>query len=216
MPRIHFLEPLLMEVCLEDGTELNLLIERELEEYEKFYNDVKGRKAASAMDSLTGSTDQLGLDVEQSSDAGSAELGSKDVEEEIEEEEESGKTSSPDVDSSVNNDDVHPSHFPPAFSHYTYEKGNRKLMVTDLRGVYEEHEDGTSRYVFTDPVIHHKKRGTKKQLVQWTFGRPDRGEMGMKAFFDTHECNEVCRLLGLHENLLDDGGSVQKTLAILV
>ena len=74
-----------------------------------------------------------------------------------------------------------------------------KLMVVDLQGVFETYDDGTSRYVLTDPVIHKRKHGKQKQLTSWTFGRTDRGEKGMKAFFETHECNEVCRLLGLHE-----------------
>jgi hypothetical protein len=72
-------------------------------------------------------------------------------------------------------------------------------MVVDLQGVFEKYDDGTSRYVLTDPVIHKRKHGKQKQLTSWTFGRTDRGEKGMKAFFETHECNEVCRLLGLHE-----------------
>lgn len=92
---------------------------------------------------------------------------------------------------------VKASHFPQAFSHYTYEKSKKKLMVVDLQGVFEAQADGTCQYVLTDPMIHKRKLGKQKQLSQWTFGRTDRGEKGMKAFFETHECNEVCRRLGL-------------------
>lgn len=208
MPRIAFLEPFVVEVVQEDGTELNILVERQLEgKYEKFNNNmgyVKGRKKAANnnMADLVGSFNQLGLDFEGPSGGAAAGLGA--IEEGSEEEDESdgegvvfdGKASTPD---GGEYQDVQPGHFPQAFSHYTYEKSKQKLMVVDLQGVYEEYEDGTSRYVLTDPVIHKRKRGRQKQLAQWTFGRTDRGEKGMKAFFETHECNEVCRLLGLHE-----------------
>lgn len=41
MPRIHFLDPLVVEVVQEDGTELNILVEVQLEgKYEKFNNNM--------------------------------------------------------------------------------------------------------------------------------------------------------------------------------
>jgi len=214
MPRIKFLEPLVVEVVQDDGTELNILIETQLEgTYEKFNNNmgyVKGRRSSNSesnnMADLVGSFNQLGLDFERPT--GAAGLGLGAIEDESEEEEDDcddkqeggivfdSKVSAPDGGVYQH---VLPSHFPQAFSHYTYEKSKKKLMVVDLQGVFEEYDDGTKHYVLTDPVIHKRKRGRQKQLSQWTFGRTDRGEKGMKAFFDSHVCNEACRLLGLHE-----------------
>ena len=212
MPRIKFLEPLVVECVQDDGTELNILIETQLEgTYTKYNNNmgfVKGRKASNNtnnMADLVGSFNQLGLDFERPSGAGAG-LGAiaegSEEEDESDDEDDGGivfdaKKSTP--DHGEYNDVLLSSHFPQAFSHYTYEKSKKKLMVVDLQGVFEEYEDGTKQYVLTDPVIHKRKRGKQKQLTQWTFGRTDRGEKGMKAFFDSHECNEVCRLLGLHE-----------------
>lgn len=194
MPRIHFLEPLVVEVVQDDGTELNILIETQLEgEYTKFNNNmgyVKGRKKvtddSNNMADLIGSFNQLGLDFEQPSNNvgdGGGGLGAI-VEEGSEEEDDSdnenhggivfdSKAATPDRGVY---EDVRPSHFPQAFSHYTYVKSKHKLMVVDLQGVFETNADGTCRYVLTDPVIHKRKRGRQKQLVQWTFGRTDRGE----------------------------------------
>ena len=39
----------------------------------------------------------------------------------------------------------------------------------------------------------------QRETKNWTFGRTDSGEMGMKAFFDSHKCTDACKLLGLNE-----------------
>ncbi|KAJ3288812.1 hypothetical protein HDU79_004566 [Rhizoclosmatium sp. JEL0117] len=85
------------------------------------------------------------------------------------------------------------SDFPQAFSHWTYRNSNREFLVCDLQGVLD-----TTVYPpvfeFTDPAIHSsssKKRSERK------FGRTDRGKFGIIDFFKTHQCNDVCRLLGL-------------------
>lgn len=160
------------------------------------------------MGDLVGSFNQLNLDFQRPGGdlVGAADAGLGAIVEGSEDEDEDdsndggivfdNKELAPDSGSYKN---VHHSYFPQAFSHYTYDKSKKKLMVVDLQGVYEEYDDGTSRYVLTDPVIHKRKLGERKQLASWTFGRTDRGEKGMRAFFETHECNEVCRLLGLHE-----------------
>ena len=44
-----------------------------------------------------------------------------------------------------------------------------------------------------DPVIHYQSKTGKKQ----EFGRTDLGRRGVREFFKTHECNDVCRLLCL-------------------
>ena len=215
MPRIKFLEPLVVEVVKEDGKELNILVETMLEgenEYKKFNNNsgwVQGRRAptTNSMDDLTSSFNQLGLNADRGGGGGGGlgaiEEGSEDEDEGSDDEEGivfDNQVSGPEFGEYK---DVHERHFPQAFSHYTYEKSKKRLMVVDLQGKLEEHEDGTRQYVLTDPVIHKRKGHTKrrsKKLETWTFGRTDRGEKGMKAFFETHECSDVCRLLGLTDS----------------
>lgn len=214
MPRIKFLEPLVVEVVQDDGKELNILIEPQLEgKYEKFNNNmgyVKGRAENDKFRSLNHTMNQLDiinlfnqrLRFEKGNGIGAGIGAIEEGSEEEEESEDEGivfdtKVSEPDQGEYR---DVHPKHFPQAFSHFTYEKSKRKLMVVDLQGVFQENKDGSTKYVLTDPVIHKRKQDKhkrSKQLETWTFGRTDRGERGMNAFFETHECSEVCRLLGL-------------------
>eukprot|EP00550_Attheya_septentrionalis_P009307 CAMPEP_0198294472 /NCGR_PEP_ID=MMETSP1449-20131203/22509_1 /TAXON_ID=420275 /ORGANISM="Attheya septentrionalis, Strain CCMP2084" /LENGTH=784 /DNA_ID=CAMNT_0043994431 /DNA_START=44 /DNA_END=2398 /DNA_ORIENTATION=- len=224
LPRIKFLEPLVIEV-IKDGKEVNILIESELEgTYEKFNNNmgfVKGQNKHvqnGKINDLSSSLNQLGLGFNQpeglGAGLGAIEEGSEEEEEEEEgneeeEEEENVATDAALFDATVLGpesgsylmEDLHEKYFPQAFSHYSYEKSKHKLMVVDLQGVFKVESDGTQQYMLTDPVIH-KRRGKgknkqSKQLESWTFGRTDRGEKGMKAFFDTHVCSGVCRLLGL-------------------
>ena len=95
--------------------------------------------------------------------------------------------------------DLQDEYFPQAFSHFTYQKSKGHFMVVDLQGVFRVNADGTKVYELTDPVVH--KHRTKRNVAtkNWTFGRTDRGEMGMKAFFETHKCTDACKLLGLNE-----------------
>ncbi len=55
-----------------------------------------------------------------------------------------------------------------------------------MQGVWNA-SDG---FTWTDPVIHHASN-TKRN------GATDKGSVGMKTFFKTHECNSLCRRLGL-------------------
>ncbi|KAK1940562.1 Alpha-protein kinase vwkA [Phytophthora citrophthora] len=66
-----------------------------------------------------------------------------------------------------------------AFSHFTWQRTFGELMVVDLQGVGG---------IFTDPQIHSKSG---------EFGYGNLSEVGMTAFFATHECNGVCSALGL-------------------
>lgn len=95
--------------------------------------------------------------------------------------------------------DVHDRHFPQAFSHYSYEMSKNQLMVVDLQGILEETAGKGKRYVLTDPVVHKRRKRRTNKLRNWTFGRTERGERGMSAFFHTHKCSDVCKLLGLQE-----------------
>lgn len=82
-----------------------------------------------------------------------------------------------------------------AFSHFTYWNSRRKMLVCDLQGVKSSCSDKDCAGVFelTDPVIHYRSKSGRSQV----YGRTDLGKRGIYAFFETHECNDVCRLLGL-------------------
>jgi hypothetical protein len=62
-------------------------------------------------------------------------------------------------------------------------------VVHGAQGVWNE----TDGFVFTDPVIHH----ISKQGRRHRNGVTDKGAGGVQKFFATHQCNSVCRRLGL-------------------
>ena len=69
--------------------------------------------------------------------------------------------------------------------------------------VAQKADDGRKRFVLTDPAIH-QRRGRQSnhftnQNKRRQFGRTDLGSRGMRAFFESHECNDICRLLGLRD-----------------
>jgi hypothetical protein len=72
-----------------------------------------------------------------------------------------------------------------AFSHFTFERSWGHMMVVDLQGVGNQ---------LTDPAIHTKDSNRFK-LNPTNCGVP-----GFKLFFVTHECNHICRSLGLKSN----------------
>lgn len=84
-----------------------------------------------------------------------------------------------------------------AFSHFSYWKSGRRMLVCDLQGVMTRNassDDGPAGvFELTDPVIHYCSKTGRKQV----YGRTDLGKKGIHKFFRTHECNDVCRLLGL-------------------
>ncbi len=72
-----------------------------------------------------------------------------------------------------------------AFSHYTWDKSGRSLLICDLQGVT------SGRNVrLTDPAIHSRNAESK-------FGVTDIGLAGIQRFFRSHSCNEVCQALAL-------------------
>jgi len=205
LPRINFLSPQLVHVT--DGLlgDLVFLIEPMLDvgKYEKFNNNmgyVKGQKQL-----LPDSKDihNFGSEAEtvgkvRGEDLGVIEEGSEDEDEEEEEDDDLLHTTSesnPDVD--VSTFDLRAEDFPSAFSHFSYQMSKGKLMVVDLQGVFTV-RGNTSVYELTDPVIHKKK----KTFKHWSFGRTDRGQKGMNAFFHTHVCTDACQLFGLTKHRL--------------
>lgn len=97
--------------------------------------------------------------------------------------------------------------FAHAFSHYSYRYTKRKMLVCDLQGVLSNDVDNNDRpglFELTDPVIHYRSTRGRKQV----YGRTDLGKAGMHRFFETHQCNDVCRLLGLARKSSTAVGSV--------
>ncbi|KAK3690511.1 hypothetical protein B0T22DRAFT_481685 [Podospora appendiculata] len=69
-----------------------------------------------------------------------------------------------------------------AFSHFTFERSKGNFMVTDLQGVGR---------VLTDPALQTLDRGYLPRCA---------GNLSIEGFywfFSTHECNDVCKRLGL-------------------
>jgi len=72
-----------------------------------------------------------------------------------------------------------------AFSHFTFERSRGRFLVCDLQGVGE---------VMADPVVH------TADVNRFKLSRTNLGLEGMKLFFSSHECNDLCRRLGLKSN----------------
>eukprot|EP00667_Euglena_gracilis_P010932 EG_transcript_11139 len=74
----------------------------------------------------------------------------------------------------------HSRNTPQAFSHFSYEYTDGKMMVVDIQGVGDR---------YTDPQIHSTDGKA--------FGSGDMGLKGMEKFLKTHWCNSICTYLGL-------------------
>jgi hypothetical protein len=205
-PRISFLEPMVVEV--KDGKlgDYCILIEPMLEvsKYEKFNGNMGFVKGQKKLDNLSKSIGKLRIE-EAGAKKDEAPLGA--IEEGSENDEDSDcdeqlfdeKQKQPSKSSQASGDYLClDSDVPHVFSHFTYEKSKGRLMVVDLQGVFTVQSDNSKLYQLTDPVIHKKK---SKQFKTWSFGRTDRGKRGMEAFFATHVCTDLCRLLGLNNNM---------------
>ncbi|KAJ3442144.1 eukaryotic elongation factor 2 kinase-related [Anaeramoeba flamelloides] len=82
-----------------------------------------------------------------------------------------------------------------AFSHFTYDRSNEKLMIVDLQGVGN---------ILTDPAIHNNiKKNIKKkkqdQKLIW-MNDNDLNLPGIVEFFKSHVCSKTCKKLNLKEN----------------
>ena len=72
------------------------------------------------------------------------------------------------------------------FSHFTYQKSNRYLIVIDLRTLKSK-----SVYLITEPVIFSKIPDSNR------FSSSDLGPNGIDNFKNNHKCNDYCREIGL-------------------
>ena len=69
---------------------------------------------------------------------------------------------------------------PQAFSHFTYERSNYKILVCDIQGVGD---------TWTDPQIHSSNGEG--------YGKGNMGQAGIDKFFGSHRCNGICAYLKL-------------------
>jgi len=76
---------------------------------------------------------------------------------------------------------------PQAFSHFSWEFSKHTEIVVDIQGVNE---------YYTDPQLH--------TVTGEGYGEGNLGFAGVEAFFSTHECNKVCKYLGLAERRADN------------
>lgn len=79
---------------------------------------------------------------------------------------------------------------PQAFTHFSYVWSKRKLMVCDLQGILD-YSGEFPCFRYTDPCIHNVDAGKRRA----NYGRTNKGAEGMRNFFKTHKCNQLCELL---------------------
>ena len=72
------------------------------------------------------------------------------------------------------------------FVHYTHQKSQESIMVTDIQGV---------GYHLTDPEISSKD--LRDQNNEWFFGIGNHSLIGIGNFLEEHNCNEYCKAFKL-------------------
>lgn len=79
-----------------------------------------------------------------------------------------------------------------AFSHYScYFYTKRQLLLVDLQG--KVLPTGQRQVIkLTDPAIH-----TFDEVRRRQYGITDKGQEGIKRFFKHHQCNALCKALGV-------------------
>ena len=75
-----------------------------------------------------------------------------------------------------------------AFSHYSWAKSNKQLVICDLQGVPEG-----NRICLTDPAVHC----INYMLLQSKSGSNNLGFPGIQRFFASHICNDICHEMKL-------------------
>lgn len=70
---------------------------------------------------------------------------------------------------------------PQAFSHFSYESSNHRLLICDIQGVSD---------CYTDPQCHSIEQ-------DGIGGKGNLGQRGIDRFLATHRCNAICRYLKL-------------------
>ena len=203
LPRIEFIEPMVVEVS--NGSQRQrkfFLIEKLLNgEYKKFNSNNGYICQEARIDEGNDQSDLFGKMI-NNLDLGAINEGDEDEDSDYEsdtDEEDDGLFDSNEtapISGGYNFNDLKSYHIPQAFSHFSFAKSKEKLIVVDLQGVLTLTKEGKHVFELTDPVIHRRHKNNRRR---GNFGRTDRGKKGINDFFETHQCNEVCRLLGLKE-----------------
>lgn len=74
-----------------------------------------------------------------------------------------------------------------AFSHFTWIESGKEIVVCDIQGVKRQH-----KLLLTDPAIH------SKSILE--FGSTNNGVKGIRHFFRSHRCNEICTKMILEKS----------------
>ena len=72
-----------------------------------------------------------------------------------------------------------------AFSHYTWDRSGKHLVVCDLQG-----KKVGANVILTDPAIHDS-------VSVLHHGATNLGEKGIERFFQLHKCNDICQAMQL-------------------
>jgi hypothetical protein len=168
LPRVEFIEPMLVEV--RDGKKTKcFLIEKLLDgKYEKFNSnngyicqEAKADNNATE-DDLIDNMNNLGLGAIEEGDDEEEESDCEDDEEDIVERLFDEKESVP-INGTYKLQELKSSHVPQAFSHFSYVKSRKKLIIVDLQGVLTVTDEGKNMFELTDPVIHNRYKTGKRQ-----------------------------------------------------
>ena len=76
-----------------------------------------------------------------------------------------------------------------AFSHFSFDVTDGYLLVCDLQGISTVDSKGKATFLLTDPAIHCS--------THYRFGKTNLQDVGIKQFFENHDCNEFCKALKL-------------------
>jgi hypothetical protein len=78
--------------------------------------------------------------------------------------------------------EINPSDYLQAFTHFTYRFTNKRVMVCDLQGVFNT-DMVPPTIEMTDPAIHYASSQGRRMV----YGRTDKGMTGMHAFFKVRD-----------------------------
>jgi Mg-chelatase subunit ChlD len=195
-PKIEFLDCSVLVLKDPDwpGGLRGVLVEKRLDtdrhDWTKWNNNaggVDGRAAHAPLD----------VDRELAKLMGKMDMGAAGVLLEGDSEEEDESSDDDDCDlgfvESEHTNRLKPSDYLQAFTHFTHRYTNKKVMVCDLQGVFDD-DASPPTFELSDPAIHYAS-STGREMV---YGRTDKGKNGMNLFHKTHRCSVICKhvLLG--------------------
>lgn len=149
-PTIAFLECAVYVVRDVNMGEVGVLVEKQLDPraYKKWNDNAGFVDGQDAMaEQLPGAKTALGI-----------------IEESDDEETDNSEESSESEHATRADPDISVADIPQAFSHFTYRYTKRRLLVCDVQGVLSVSDSGSSKFEFTDPVIHFCSRTGQRSV----------------------------------------------------